>query len=235
MAWCALRLDNKPTGWYVLPVPPRAKPVEGQESGRAQARGRRTRKRILELAAAAFARDGYDGTSLNEVIRASGLTKGAFYFHFASKEALALATFRYKQEQLVERLFAEGGEQPDALASLRALLRARVRHFRDDPSLACVLRLGAGLGAEAGPGSEFASYQELTIGAFADLVRRGQDEGVIRASLDPRTTGEAIFAAMVGTDRVSRLLSGRTDLERRTEELLELLVNGLQDPERRMR
>jgi AcrR family transcriptional regulator len=204
-------------------------PARSRRSRQPQERSRRTRERILELAAAAFARDGYDGTSLNQVIRESGLTKGAFYFHFESKEALALAAFRHKQEQLVERLFAEAGEQPDALAALRALLRARVRVFRADPSLGCVLRLGAELGAQAGPDSEFARYQELTIEAFADLVRRGQRERVVRADLSPRAAGEAIFAAMIGTDRVSRLLSGRSDLERRTEELLDLLVNGLQE------
>ncbi len=196
---------------------------------RGQERARRTRQRILELAAAAFARDGYDGTSLNEVIRESGLTKGAFYFHFSSKKELALAAFRFKQERLVERLFVEAGEQPDALAALRALLQSRVRLFRTDPSLGCVLRLGAELGAQAGPESEFARYQELTIETFADLVRRGQRERAVRADLDPRATGEAIFAAMIGADRVSRLLSGRSDLERRTEELLDLLVNGLQE------
>ncbi len=196
---------------------------------RGQKRARDTRKRILELASAAFARDGYEGTSLNEVIRESGLTKGAFYFHFPSKKELALAAFRYKQEQLVERLFAEAEEQPDALGALHVLLRARVRVFRADPSLGCVLRLGAELGAEAGPDSEFARYQELTIEAFADLVRRGQRERVVRADLSPRATAEAIFAAMIGTDRVSRLLSGRSDLGRRTEELLDLLVNGLQE------
>jgi AcrR family transcriptional regulator len=196
---------------------------------RGQARAQRTRRRILELASAAFARDGYEGTSLNEVIRESGLTKGAFYFHFSSKKELALAAFRFKQEHLVERLFAEADEQSDALTALRTLLRARVRLFRADPSLACVLRLGAELGAEAGPDSEFARYQELTIEAFADLVRRGQRERVVRADLGPRAAGEAIFAAMIGADRVSRLLSGRSDLERRTEELLDLLVNGLQE------
>ena len=187
----------------------------------------RTRARILEVAAAALARDGYAGTSLNEVIRESGLTKGAFYFHFPSKEALALAAFRHKQQQLVAAVLAAVDGQPDAIARLRAVLRVRVKVLREDPSAACVLRLGAELGAAAGPGSEFARFQEVTIDMFADIVRRGQGEGSIRAGLDPRATGEAIFAAMVGTDRVSRLLSGRADLERRTDDLLDLLTRGL--------
>jgi TetR/AcrR family transcriptional repressor of nem operon len=194
-----------------------------------QARARRTRERILEAAAAAFAQDGYEGSSLNEVIRASGLTKGAFYFHFASKHELALATFRYKQEQLVERIIRQAAEQPDALAELRAALRFRVRTLREDPSAGCVLRLGAELGATAGPGSEFASFHELTIGYFADLVGRGQSQGVVRPDVDARAAAETVFAAMVGIDRVSRFLSRRADLERRTEDLLDLIINGLHE------
>jgi AcrR family transcriptional regulator len=192
-----------------------------------QARAKRTREQILERAAHAFARDGYEGTSLNEVIRASGFTKGAFYFHFASKEELALATFRYKQEQIVERTLAEAERETDAEAELRTLLRIRARVYTEDPSARCILRLGAELGAKAGPDSEFARFQELTIETFAGIVRRGQAEGSMRADLDPRKAGEAIFGAMIGVDRVARLLSGGADLEQRGQELVDLLVHGL--------
>jgi AcrR family transcriptional regulator len=192
-----------------------------------QARAERTRARILECAAAAFARDGYEGTSLNDIVRESGLTKGAFYFHFGSKEELALAAFRHKQSQLLERAAAETKEQPDALAELAAVLRARVRLYVEDPSARCVLRIGAELGAKAGAGSEFASFQESAIETFAGIVRRGQREGIVRPSLDPRTTGEAIFAAVVGTDRISRILADGADIDRRTEELVDLLAHGI--------
>ena len=192
-----------------------------------QERARRTRERILEAAAALFARDGYEGTSLNELVRESGDTKDAFYFHFGSKEELALATFRYKQEQIVERALAEAEHEADAIAELQAVLRIRARLYTEDPSARCILRLGAELGAKAGPDSEFARFQELTIETFAGIVRRGQAEGSMRAGVDPRTAGEAIFAAMIGADRVSRLLSGGADLEQRGQELVDLLVHGL--------
>jgi len=195
-----------------------------------QARARRTRTQILETAAAAFARSGYEGASLNDIVRESGFTKGAFYFHFDSKEKLALATFLHKRQQLLERIQAAVGDQPDALAELAASLRARVRLLAEDPSLQCVLRLGAELGAAAGPESEFSRHHEVTIEYFAGLLRRGQAEGTVRPEIDPRVAGEAVFAAMVGTDRVSRMLSGRADVERRTEDMLALLVNGLAAP-----
>jgi AcrR family transcriptional regulator len=192
-----------------------------------QERARRTRERILDVAAAAFAHDGYEGTSLNELVRQSGLTKGAFYFHFGSKEELALATFRYKQEQFVARVLAEAEHEADAVAELEALIRIRARLYAEDPSARCILRLGAELGAKAGPDSEFARYQELTIETFAGVVRRGQAEGSMRLDVDPRRAGEAIFAAMIGADRVSRMLAGGADLEQRGQELVDLLLHGL--------
>jgi AcrR family transcriptional regulator len=52
-------------------------------------RARETRARILEHAARVFAERGYEGTSFNDLIRTSGMTKGAFYFHFHSKEEVS--------------------------------------------------------------------------------------------------------------------------------------------------
>jgi len=54
-------------------------------------RGARSRRAMLDAALPIFERDGYAAASLNQIIAASGLTKGGFYFHFASKQELALA------------------------------------------------------------------------------------------------------------------------------------------------
>lgn len=190
-------------------------------------RALRTREHILETAAAAFARSGLAGTSLNEIVRSSGLTKGAFYHHFASKEALAFAVFREKQQQLVRRLMAEAGEAADGLSALVAIVRARARVYATEPAFRVVQRLGAELDSIAGPGSEYAGFQELPIESFAGLLRRGQAEGVVRADVDPRAAAEVVFAALIGMDDVSFLLSGGRQLERHTEALVDVLLNGL--------
>jgi AcrR family transcriptional regulator len=219
-----MALTRKPTGRYREPVSPATEPK--------QKRARETRRRILEAAANVFARDGYDGCSLNDLIRETGVTKGAFYFHFASKLDVALATFRFKQEQVLERAQAEIGDQPDAAAELAAMVRARARIYREDPSARAVLRLGAELGTTAGSGSEFAQFQELTIEALARVVRRGQREGLFRQDLDPREAGEVILGALIGADRLSRLLTGGSDAEHRGERVVDVLVRGMAAPGR---
>ena len=206
---------------------------------RPQARAQRTRQQIIEAAATAFADHGFEGVALNDIVRASGLTKGAFYFHFASKEELALAAFRAKQEELLGRLMgerggaaagADAGQGAGALEALAALLRRRAELLAADPSLRCVTRLGGDLMTRYGPGSEFEEFQELALDLIGGLLARGQREGGIRRDLPPRQTAETIFAAIIGIDQLSQLMSRGEDLPRRTGELLDLLIPALAAP-----
>ena len=54
-----------------------------------------TRQRIIEQAAKLFNRQGFSGVSMSELMIATGLKKGGIYNHFASKDELAIAAFRY--------------------------------------------------------------------------------------------------------------------------------------------
>src|SRR4051812_20150065 len=62
------------------------------------------RAEILDAAFKIFLQRGYDNTSLNEVIASAGLSKGMFYHHFASKEALLSALFERVTEQTYQVL-----------------------------------------------------------------------------------------------------------------------------------
>ncbi|QHL87165.1 TetR family transcriptional regulator [Nibribacter ruber] len=81
-----------------------------------------TRQHIIEQAAVLFNQKGFAGTSYQDLIEATGVTKGCLYGHFASKEELAVEAFEYAAQIIIDRL----GEAmaPHDLASnrLRALL-----------------------------------------------------------------------------------------------------------------
>lgn len=195
-----------------------------------QERALRTRALIIERAAEAFERQGYEGASLNEIIRTTGLTKGAFYHHFDSKDDLAYAVFRAKQTELAGRIREAVQDQPDALEALRQMLRHRARLLVTEPALGCFLRLASELGVRFGPGSEFSASYEVPVGIMTNLVQQGQQQGVIRPELDPRAAGEAIVAAMLGTDELAKVVSGGRDLARRTEAWLGVMIAGLAAP-----
>jgi AcrR family transcriptional regulator len=192
-----------------------------------QARAERTRARIVETAAAAFAQHGFEGVSLNDLVQVSGLSKGAFYFHFGSKEDVALAAFRAKQEELVTRLVA-GDEMPASPTERVVLLvKRRAQLLAEDLSLRCVTRLGSELNVRSGPGSEYASFQDLGIELIADLVEDGQRAGEFRSNLEPQAVARTLFAWIVGIDTLSQLFSDGKDLQERSEEMLTLLLPAL--------
>jgi AcrR family transcriptional regulator len=193
---------------------------------RRQERAERTRAHIIDTAAAAFAERGFDGVSLNELVKASGVSKGAFYFHFSSKETLALTAFRTKQQELLSHLALEP-QPPTASERGQLLLRRRAQLIQADPTLGCVTRLGSELNLRSAPGSAYASYLDPVVATIADLVAEGQRAGEFRADLRPEAAARAIFGAIVGIDSMSLLSSGGRDLDTRSDELSDLLLHGL--------
>lgn len=192
-----------------------------------QARAERTRALIVDAAAVAFAQGGYDGVSMNDLVRESGLTKGAFYFHFPSKDEIALAAFRTKQVELVARVVDAITGAASATERLRGLLVHRARLLREDPSLRVVARLGTELNVRSGPGSEYATFQDLALDLLRSLIEEGQLNGEFRAELDPGDAASTLFALIVGLDTLSLLDSSGEDIEDRTDAALELVMPAL--------
>src|SRR6266540_1324378 len=92
---------------------------------RATERGSATRQHILAVATEELLAHGYTGTSLSDLIRAAGVTKGGFYHHFRSKEALAVEVVRARQAE-----WAAGVVQASA-GHDRADFRARMTRCLD--------------------------------------------------------------------------------------------------------
>ena len=73
-------------------------------------KGGETRRRIVEAARAAFGDRGYGATSMNDLIAAAGVTKGGFYFHFASKRDVAVEVVKADQARLQAEVLAVAAE-----------------------------------------------------------------------------------------------------------------------------
>jgi AcrR family transcriptional regulator len=98
-------------------------------------KGERTRQRVIESAAPVFNQRGYWGSSLRDLMDATGLEKGGIYNHFRSKDELAAAAFEHNVERIGSRIraaLAEAGR--DAVARLEAILDV-YRRFASSPSV----------------------------------------------------------------------------------------------------
>src|SRR3954470_563735 len=84
--------------------------------------GPSARDRILDAAVDLFADQGYDGTSVAQVIERAGLTKGGFYHHFASKDALLYEVYGDLIPAQLERMDAILARHLAPADTLRALI-----------------------------------------------------------------------------------------------------------------
>jgi AcrR family transcriptional regulator len=95
------------------------------------ARGQATRDHVVEVATGLFAGVGYDGTSIDAVMRAAGISKGALYHHFAGKDALFEAVLDRVTEQIETALATAAIGVRTPVALLRAGCLAWIRQAVD--------------------------------------------------------------------------------------------------------
>jgi AcrR family transcriptional regulator len=186
-----------------------------------------TRAFILQTAAEAFAESGYADTTLAELIARSGMTKGAFYFHFPSKEQLALAVLEEKQRQWLAAVERSVLAEPTAIGQLRALGPAIVRLHRVDESAFSISRLTRDLSRMPEVADRVREQMQAWLALVAGIVARAQEEGEARSELDPTALATILIAATDGLKDLSELLDrpnrSRKGYERRMQQLIELV------------
>jgi AcrR family transcriptional regulator len=87
---------------------------------RRRVRGESTRARLLEAATQLFAEHGYEGTSIESVLAATGTSRGALYHHFAGKDALFEAVLERLHVRVAQEVTAAARAAPNPVAALRA-------------------------------------------------------------------------------------------------------------------
>ena len=81
-----------------------------------------TKQRIIEQAAILFNQNGYAGSSINDIMKLTGLQKGGIYNHFKSKEEIALAAFDYSITQLKQTVLCDVLTKTNSIDRLHALV-----------------------------------------------------------------------------------------------------------------
>jgi AcrR family transcriptional regulator len=199
-----------------------------------QERSEKTRHRLVHAGAELFDLKGYANATLIDIANAAGVTKGALYFHFASKEQLADAV-RQRGHRLVGdvlRAAADGRRSP--LQSLVDLTHWLARTLQEDATLRAAFRITgerAGSDLAAGPG-----FHQTCIAAGRHLLHRACAAGELRQ----RTAGDGegggegaetlIDAALCGIEVLSRGGMTYDELSGRIGALWDLMLPILVPP-----
>lgn len=147
---------------------------------RSTPKGEATRLRIVQAAASAFVDDGYAATRMDRIVDLAGLTKGAVYFHFESKQDLALAVIENHKLRSLNVIRERVESVSPAAQQLHDLGSELIRMTRSDPHAWGVMRLAADLGT-ACHGSPLAEW----ISLVAEILRRGEADGSLSFDESP--------------------------------------------------
>jgi len=178
---------------------------------RTKAASEQTRRDIVAAARREFLRRGVSRTSLEQIARTAGVTRGAIYWHFADKQALFDAMRDEVKLPIVDCVAVEVSHRPDSrradpLEPVAALLEGVMRQLASDPltrdtwdilTFRCeyVEGLVAELDAQRKSHEEF---RDLLLPAY----RRAAEAGVLRAELKPELAATETMVFLTGLVRV---------------------------------
>ena len=165
-----------------------------------QARAEATRRKIIETAVELFGEIGYGETGLADVLQRAGVSKGAFYYHFDSKEAVATAIIDEFNNRAVA---AVAGNFDSAAPNLDGIIKSTFAVqglMHRDPTTQIGQKLAQALNQVSSAGSRV--YAGWTV-AFVDMADGVAQAGGLRPDVDPVDVGEAIWAGVLGSHLVS--------------------------------
>jgi AcrR family transcriptional regulator len=159
-----------------------------------QRRARATREAILVAAAEEFDRVGYAAAPLSAILRRGGVTKGAFYFHFPSKDAVAEALVRRMHAvwPAAHHRWRERGLDP--LRTLVGLVDEVAQRVSEDVLARAAVRLAEEVDPAAAREPPFRAWEHT----FALLLGAAAEGGLLRPGVDPAVVARVLHAAMIG-------------------------------------
>lgn len=174
--------------------------AESRPLNKFQLRRAKTRADLLQLGIDRFLLRGYAQTTIEDVVRDSGYTRGAFYFHFSSKEEFFIEVLRARRDRRGPWWEAVEAAQPVGLE--QALLAAQAEFGRTDPRGG---RWSMLIGEFADANREDAALIEPLRELHAEwatelgwLMRYCQEHGWCRTDVGPEALAEDILAITTG-------------------------------------
>ncbi|GES28783.1 ScbR family autoregulator-binding transcription factor [Streptomyces angustmyceticus] len=180
-----------------------------------------TRKALIRAAAEVFDESGFAGASISRILQRAGMTAGALYFHFSSKEDLAKAVMNAQPGTIVPLLDSEGLQQLVDITLIWA------RRLQTDPLLRAGVRL---TGEQETFGMRDSTpYQEWSQ-VMEECLRVAQHKGELQAGVEPWELAELLVESCTGMQMYAAAKSCRADLPDRVVRMWRLLLPGVAVP-----
>jgi len=172
------------------------------------ARGEGTRENIIRKAATLFNQHGFAGSSMSDVMAATGLQKGGIYRHFESKEQLAVEAFAYAVSLMGRRFAAALEGKTNAIDRLDAVISVFAALPTDPPVPGgCAVMNAAIENDDGNPALRERARQAMDglRGLVARTAEWGKTRGEVRADVDADELATVMVSTLEGAVMLSRL------------------------------
>jgi TetR/AcrR family transcriptional repressor of nem operon len=186
-----------------------------------------TKERIIKAAGALYSTHGCEGTTLDDIITAAGITKGAFYHYFKSKDTLS--------EDLLDNIIADYQNlaasldvDAEPIEQLRGFVFSLIELNRSGQWINCrlILRLSAD-SQEAKPQIQqrVSRFWKWYTAFYEDLLGRCRQAGQLSTNIDLQTQTKMLISVMAGAITLKKVSPAEPPLA----ELTDTLINILQE------
>lgn len=192
-----------------------------------QQRSEETRNRILEAANLLFSKNGYDATGVAEICEAAGVSKGAFYHHYPSKQAVFLADMENWLANVNQGFNLTRQETKDVPQALKQMAEMAGSIYQAaDVHLSIFLEFWVQAyrdpviwKAAISPYRHYQSY-------FAEMIREGIEQGSLRP-VDPDHASRTLVSLSLGLLMQALFDPTGTDWQVETRDGIALILDGL--------
>ncbi|MEV0415812.1 ScbR family autoregulator-binding transcription factor [Streptomyces sp. NPDC050448] len=186
-----------------------------------QVRAIRTRQAILSAAAKIFEDSGYQAATISQILTEAGVTKGALYFHFQSKEDLAQGVLAEQDQRIMV---------PDRTSKVQEILDMVMLHayrLQTDRMVRAGVRLTMDQLAQgldrSGP---FVRWAEVVTAS----LQKAQEQGELLPHVVPAETSDIIVGSFAGVQSMSQAVCDYRDLAVRASALMRHLLPSITVP-----
>ncbi|HEY9771811.1 MAG TPA: TetR/AcrR family transcriptional regulator [Coleofasciculaceae cyanobacterium] len=193
-------------------------------------KAQQTKARIIEQAAELFNQKGYAGSSIADIMQATGLKKGGIYNHFKSKDELAIAAFDYAVAKMSQKVWSAVKTKRNAIERLQALVSGYLAYVETPPIVGGCPILNTAIEAD----DTDSPLRDRAIAAINNwrnlivrIINKGIKKGEIPATIEPDTVATIIICNIEGAIMMSQLEKNPVHLQRAIAHLQKYIQNTL--------
>lgn len=180
-------------------------------------KAKQTKARIIQQAAVVFNQQGYAGSSIADIMQATGLKKGGIYNHFSSKDELAVAAFDYAVSLMSQQIWSAVKTKSNAVERLQALVSSYLAYVEAPPVMGGCPILNTAIEVD----DTDSPLRDRAIAAMSSwrslivrIIQKGIKKNEIPATVEPDTIATIIICTIEGAIMMTQLEKNPVHLQR---------------------